>query len=284
MQNLPTASRDANTLQAATASMAGMTGMASVATAAGRIICLECMLHFIVTNPIALEVIMMESMQSSSALHNDASRVETSSKTTDDTIVSVQAPGDGSGDSPKDETLRIQRHGIRTERLIVTGLWISAGLFLVCLATATILSYTFIAQATSETALPVQSLNMRLALSGIAIFIALAFGCLGYGLFLIQAKGSFHAEMPAKQSAVAKVTTSAPGLVVITCATFIIWTALRMDFRVDTTGMNPGQAGISRSEPMGDAQLDLDVLGYGPENTIDDPPDEKTIGSESNIP
>lgn len=61
----------------------------------------------------------------------------------------------------------------------------------------------------------------RLLMLSTAMFIAMAFGFLGFGLFLIQAKGDVDAEGSVKDYKF-KFTNLSPGLFVILCSTVII--------------------------------------------------------------
>jgi hypothetical protein len=54
--------------------------------------------------------------------------------------------------------------------------------------------------------------------------LGLAFACLGFGLFLVGATGSFKGSTTNNKSSIS-VETAAPGLVVMVCATFVIYLA-----------------------------------------------------------
>jgi hypothetical protein len=65
----------------------------------------------------------------------------------------------------------------------------------------------------------------RFHLSTLVIFIAMAFACLGFGLFLVGATGAFKGNAKDAGRTVG-LDTAAPGLVVIVCATIVIYLAI----------------------------------------------------------
>jgi hypothetical protein len=79
-------------------------------------------------------------------------------------------------------------------------------------------------------------LTIRLLMSCIACFVGLAFASLGFGLFLLRARGSFRARMDGVGGEPpALIESTAPGLIVIVCATVVMWLALRVHFEQTTT-------------------------------------------------
>lgn len=81
----------------------------------------------------------------------------------------------------------------------------------------------------------IDPLALRLVLSSTALFIAIAFASLGFGLFLIGAEGSFKME-GSVQGKWPGFETTAPGLVVVVCATVVVFLALRISFDVTQNG------------------------------------------------
>jgi hypothetical protein len=81
-------------------------------------------------------------------------------------------------------------------------------------------------------------LMIRLLMSCIACFVGLAFASLGFGLFLLRARGGFRARVERGDGtpAPALLESTAPGLVVVVCATIILWLALRVRFEITSTG------------------------------------------------
>jgi hypothetical protein len=88
------------------------------------------------------------------------------------------------------------------------------------------------------------AVNLRLLLSCVACFIAMGFASIGFGLFLIRAEGVFRAaggsEGPGSSTKLG-IATTAPGLVVMVCATIVLWRALDTPFkRVEENGPASG--------------------------------------------
>lgn len=118
----------------------------------------------------------------------------------------------------------------RPPGLLAFGYYSSTILVLLCLAAAAVMSYIVVSRAALEEP---DALLIRLALSCIAIFIGLAFACLGFGLFLIQAEGALDAQHEgAGQSTRSRISVTAPGLAVVICATCIIYFALQVQFTI----------------------------------------------------
>ncbi len=65
------------------------------------------------------------------------------------------------------------------------------------------------------------SAERRMALLSTGIFVAMAFGFLGFALFLIQAKGEVEGSFEAKDFKIT-IARMSPGLFVIMCSTIII--------------------------------------------------------------
>jgi hypothetical protein len=65
----------------------------------------------------------------------------------------------------------------------------------------------------------------RVHIATMVCFLAMALACFGFGLFLIGATGSFTAK-GTKGTQTAGIETAAPGLVVMVCATVVIYFAL----------------------------------------------------------
>jgi len=66
-----------------------------------------------------------------------------------------------------------------------------------------------------------QTARLRLLLLSTAVFVGMSFGFLGFGLFLIQAKGDSDAEVATKNYKL-KFARLSPGIFVMLCATAII--------------------------------------------------------------
>jgi hypothetical protein len=91
---------------------------------------------------------------------------------------------------------------------------------------------------------------VRIILSCIGCFIAIALAAWGFALFTIGAEGTLKARLadPAKQRAGA-IEMTAPGLVVFVCAVIALYLSLRMKFDVDR-GDVPTTTGETRSAPL----------------------------------
>jgi hypothetical protein len=85
----------------------------------------------------------------------------------------------------------------------------------------------------------IDPLALRLLLSSTGLFIAVAFAALGFGLFLIGAQGDFEVQGPA-ESKLPSLRTSAPGLAMMVCATFVVYLALKVSFEVTQKGTGSG--------------------------------------------
>lgn len=94
------------------------------------------------------------------------------------------------------------------------------------------------------------SITIRLLMSCIACFVGLAFASLGFGLFLLRARGSFRARVDGTGSSPpALLESTAPGLIVIVCATVVMWLALRVRFEETTTTAVPSVSKPAQVNP-----------------------------------
>jgi len=120
-----------------------------------------------------------------------------------------------------------------TFSLLRTGTFGAVVLVALCLVGAGLLCFRLIWSSLDGTK---DELMVRVLLSCIACFMGMGFACLGFGLFLIQAKGTFSADgQTANGAAKGQLATNAPGLVVVVCATIVIALALNLSWR-RTTG------------------------------------------------
>jgi len=110
-----------------------------------------------------------------------------------------------------------------------------------CLIFALLLCWRLVSHALIGTP---DVLLIRVLLSCVAAFIGMGFACLGFGLFLIRARGSFSASgTAAGAGAPTQLATNAPGLVVVVCATVVIGLALQLSWeRTVTQGAVTAQA------------------------------------------
>lgn len=82
-------------------------------------------------------------------------------------------------------------------------------------------------------------LIVRMLLSCIGCFVSLAFAALGFGLFLLKAKGSFSGSSD-NPGAKLTIQSTAPGLVVIVCATIVFGMSITIRFSDSTTTTTTG--------------------------------------------
>jgi hypothetical protein len=131
------------------------------------------------------------------------------------------------------------------------GTWASCGLAFLCIVGAGGLCVMLLSKGLRpEGADP---LVLKLVVSCVATFVAMGFGCLGFGLFLIHAEGAFRAGGDGTGWK-GRLETSAPGLVVFVCATVILVVAMQNKFEYTTrTTSSPAEpaAQADRSEPRG---------------------------------
>lgn len=157
-----------------------------------------------------------------------------------------------------DAATQIQREkeSERTFKLVRIGTWGSLGLVALCLAGAGLLCWKLIRSALGSEQ---DELMVRVLLSCVACFIGMGFACLGFGLFLIQAKGSFSTDVEGGDgSAKGKLATNAPGLVVVVCATIVIALALNLSWRRTTTSTEATPNAIA-ADPAADGVVMPDV-------------------------
>src|SRR5688500_7617871 len=96
-----------------------------------------------------------------------------------------------------------QPHAARD--LLLVGTYVSGVLVLACIVGALYLCWNIIALVEDG---KTGGVNLRLLMSCVACFVAMAFGCLGFGLFLIQARGTFSASHSTGEHARAAVEST----------------------------------------------------------------------------
>jgi hypothetical protein len=150
--------------------------------------------------------------------------------------------------------------------LLLVGTYVSGALVLACIVGALYLCWNIIALVEDGRT---GGVNLRLLMSCVACFVAMAFGCLGFGLFLIQARGTFSASHGKGEGHRTAIESTAPGLIVIVCATVIMFLALDGDFKMgapasvrhvdaDATGADPVTAAAAQSAgPTPDAGTEI---------------------------
>ena len=106
------------------------------------------------------------------------------------------------------------------------GTGAAVGLAGLCIAGAGLLCWKIVSSSLLKSQ---DELMIRLLLSVTAVFIGMAFACLGFGLFLMRAQGSFGAS-GGDGTASAALWTNAPGLVVVVCATVVIALSLNVSW------------------------------------------------------
>lgn len=105
-------------------------------------------------------------------------------------------------------------------------------------------------------------LMVRLLISCVTIFIAMGFCGVGFGLFVIGAEGNFRVQTQGEPLSSTKgvklptsLETSAPGLVVIVCATVIILAGLQIEWSQEGRPRAPALArelkGTEGAAPLG---------------------------------
>lgn len=84
---------------------------------------------------------------------------------------------------------------------------------------------------------------VRIILSCIGCFIAIALAAWGFALFTIGAEGTLKARLSdAASNRAGAIEMTAPGLVVFACAVIALYLSLRMKFDVDRGGALPAAA------------------------------------------
>jgi len=106
-----------------------------------------------------------------------------------------------------------------------------------------------------------QTAKFRLLLLSTAIFVGMSFGFLGFGLFLIQAKGDVDAEVTVNDYKL-KFARLSPGLFVILCATAIIIVCATFRIEFNFKGSVPPAAEVPAAGPA--PQYPPGDLGFGP--------------------
>ncbi|GAB4565221.1 MAG: hypothetical protein Tsb0020_15920 [Haliangiales bacterium] len=141
----------------------------------------------------------------------------------------------------------------KADFVIIFGYIMSSVLVMASLVFALILSYIVIRVGENP-----NLIALRLMMSCIAMFIGMAFACLGFGLFLINAKGGLEAEQSGLGGqATMKLSATAPGLVAMLCATAIVYQSLNIEFRQegrpnnDTQLSTTHQKSETKQEPLG---------------------------------
>lgn len=134
---------------------------------------------------------------------------------------------------------------------------VTAGLTLTCIVFALVLCGLVIYCAMQGRA---SELMIRLLMSCIACFVGLAFASLGFGLFLLRARGGFRAKVEGGEAkrGPALLESTAPGLVVVVCATIVMWLALRVRFEITTSGGNAANATRFNYTPADQAKAPAD--------------------------
>lgn len=111
----------------------------------------------------------------------------------------------------------------------------------------------------SEYQLLGQTAQLRILLLSTAIFVAMSFGFLGFGLFLIQVRGDVDAEVSVKDYKL-KFARLSPGLFVILCATAII--IVCATFRIEFYGRKSGEDSAAVERP----QASTEDMGFKSES------------------
>ena len=149
---------------------------------------------------------------------------------------------------------------------VILGVGLAAAILFVIgsLIVVGILSFRALGLVDSGKADPLQ---LRLLLSSTALFIAVAFASLGFGLFLIGAEGSFRLQ-GGQGSRIPLLETTAPGLVVLVCATVVVYLALRVSFQTDTSGPVPGSKTAGGKVSVVTPPVTLPPIDFGPGDAV----------------
>lgn len=108
----------------------------------------------------------------------------------------------------------------------------------------------------NEISLLYLSALIRIMFLSAGVFVAMAFGFLGFGLFLIQAKGYVNASGQINDITFNLVKLS-PGLVVIICATYIIVKCVT--FRIEYSGQSSFRDTRSTNQIFTDQKDDANI-------------------------
>ncbi|AGC43176.1 hypothetical protein MYSTI_01844 [Myxococcus stipitatus DSM 14675] len=155
----------------------------------------------------------------------------------------------------------VQALGAAGSKVALAGLIVAAIIVIGALAAAGVLCFVVINSSLNTSPNP---LILRLLLSCVAMFIAMGFAGLGFGLFLIGAEGLFkltgtvstpNSTTPAR----AALESTAPGLIVVVCATVILWGALQITFEVTQP---TSAASVTPSPPAPEPELLGGDLGF----------------------
>lgn len=90
--------------------------------------------------------------------------------------------------------------------------------------------------------------SYRMHITTLVCFLGMAFACLGFGLFLVGASGSFKGSSTGG-GGVINVETAAPGLVVMVCATIVIYLGLDV-IKPPAPSSSPSPATGSNPKPI----------------------------------
>lgn len=112
-------------------------------------------------------------------------------------------------------------------------------------------------------AINVQSIMNKMALLSCGVFSGMAFGFLGFALFLVGARGSVNMSAESKGSRF-QATQLAPGLFVIICASIIISLSVTQKLNVSYTA---GDA-----TPEGDEESAVDAKAFADPDVRNNPP------------
>lgn len=104
----------------------------------------------------------------------------------------------------------------------------------------------------------------RILLLSCGIFIGLAFGFLGFSLFLFGVKGSIDASLSATDKYKLQVARLSPGLFVILCATILIGVCATRSLPIDMNQRNTGEFGLRQYEHPISRMLDSANREEGP--------------------
>ena len=130
----------------------------------------------------------------------------------------------------KDELARIAAEARATRDKKASAWALGGAMFFVALSLIglIVLSFKIIALANDQ----IDPLRARFLLAAVALFISVAFAAMGFGLFLIGAQGTFKSGGQTQKEAswLPAFEAGAPGLVLIVCATVVVYLALRADF------------------------------------------------------
>jgi hypothetical protein len=89
----------------------------------------------------------------------------------------------------------------------------------------------------------------RILLLSCGVLVGLAFGFLGFGLFLVGVKGDVDADLEASDRYRLKLARLSPGLFVILCSTILIGVCATRSLPVDFSQKGENESGIRLQEP-----------------------------------